>query len=194
MRSADTRDSADTTLGLPVSFALTLRGYDREQVDEYVDQLNAELHLLTADRDAAVTEAELLARHCEQLRTENSVLRARIDALCREPADPTVVGDRVRRMLTLARDEAADIVAAAHRTAATHKAEAHEHATRLIAEATATANHRLAHARHEVDRLGDILQRTAARLRALDDVLERADALLADEAPDAATQMPPIAA
>jgi cell division septum initiation protein DivIVA len=140
------------TLPLPLSFALAVRGYDREQVEEHLAELHEEIRLLTLDRDAAITEAETLLRHLESARTEAADLRARMERLARTPADPGALGERVRLMLELARAEADTIVATAHRRAAAVR-----------------------------DRAAEAERRTAARLRAIDDVLARAEDILADE-------------
>lgn len=140
------------TLPLPTSFALTMRGYDREQVDQHLAELHDEIRLLTLDRDAAVAEAENLAGRLETVRAENAGLRARLDHILRSPADPAVLGERVRKMLELAQTEAAAIVAKARRQAAA-----------ALEQATAAE------------------RRTAARLRAIDDYLARAEHILADE-------------
>jgi DivIVA domain-containing protein len=141
-------------LPLPTSFALAVRGYDREQVDEHLADLHDELRLLTLDRDAAVAEAETLARHLESARAEIGELRARLDRTLRAPADPAVLGERVRRMLELARAEADAVVAAAHRRAGA-----------------------------VLDRAAEAERRTADRLRAIDGVLARAEHVLAGEPP-----------
>lgn len=139
-------------LPLPVSFALAVRGYDRDQVDEHLAELNEEIRLLTLDRDAAIAEAETLLRHLESARSEAADLRARLDRLVRTPADPDALGERVRLMLELARAEADAIVSTARRRAAAVR-----------------------------DRAAEAERRTAARLRAIDDVLARAEDVLAEE-------------
>ncbi|WIV55168.1 hypothetical protein [Amycolatopsis nalaikhensis] len=170
-------------LPLPESFALTFRGYDRTQVDERIDELLAELALLTADRDAAVAEAETLARRLDEARAENAELWARVDRLCRTPADPAAVGDRVRRMLDLAHAEAAGITGTARQRAAAIVREAEETAERREADARAHAAALVDDARQRVERLAEIERRTAARLRAVDAVLADAETLLAAEKP-----------
>jgi DivIVA domain-containing protein len=141
-------------LPLPVSFALAIRGYDREQVDEHLAELHEEIRLLTTDRDAAVAAAENLARRLESTRSEAAHLRARLDRAVTAPADPAVLGDRVRRMLELARTEADAVVSAAQRRAA-----------------------------GMLDQAAEAQRRTAARLRAIDDVLARAEDILAEQPP-----------
>lgn len=170
-------------LPLPESFALTFRGYDREQVDERVDELLAEIRLLTADRDAAVAEAEELARRLEQARAGNAALRARADRLCRAPADPAAVGDRVRHLLELAHAEADEIVGTARERAAAIVREAEETAAQREADARARAYRIVDDARRRADRLTAIERRTAARLREIDAFLADAETLLTAETP-----------
>lgn len=170
-------------LPLPESFALTFRGYDREQVDERIDELLAEIRLLTADRDAAVAEAETLARQLEQARADHAELRARTDRLCRTPADPAAVGDRVRHLLELAHAEAGGIVAAARERAAALVREAEETAGQRTADARAQAYRIVDDARRRADRLADVERRTAERLRRIDAFLADAESVLEEQTP-----------
>lgn len=88
-------------------FDVVWRGYHRRQVKEYID---FELRMLTADRDAALGMVCELAHLLDESRTELSRLRERFDALCRAPLSPHALGDRLRRVVELARAEASDIV------------------------------------------------------------------------------------
>ena len=170
-------------LPLPESFALTWRGYDREQVDERIDELLAEIRLLTADRDAALAEAENLARQLERARSGNDALRSRLDRLCRTPADPAAVSDRIRHLLQLAHAEADGIVATARERAAAIVREAEETADRRAADARAQACRIVDDARRRADRLAEIERRAADRLRRIDDFLADAETLLEAETP-----------
>ena len=170
-------------LPLPESFALTFRGYDREQVDERIDELLAEIRLLTTDRDAAVAEAEQLARQLERARADHAELRARTDRLCRTPADPAAVGDRVRHLLELAHAEAGGIVAAARERAGAIVREAEEAADRRTADARARAHRIVDDARRRAGRLAAIERRTADRLRRIDAVLAEAESVLGEQTP-----------
>ncbi|WP_372664869.1 hypothetical protein [Amycolatopsis kentuckyensis] len=171
------------TLPLPESFALTLRGYDRDQVDERIDELLTEIRLLTADRDAAVAEAETLARRLEQARSDNAALRARADRLCRTPADPAAVGDRVRQLLELAHAEADGVVAAARQRAAAIVREAEETAARKLDDARARAAGEADYARRRAEHLAAVERRTAERLRKIDAFLAEAAELLEEDTP-----------
>ncbi|WP_410586615.1 DivIVA domain-containing protein [Amycolatopsis sp. lyj-23] len=170
-------------LTLPESFALTFRGYDREQVDERLEELVAEIRLLTADRDAAVAEAGHLARQLEQARADHAELTARTDRLCRTPADPAAVGDRVRHLLELAHGEAEEVVAAARDQAAAIVREAEEAARQRTADARAQAYRIVDDARRRADRLAEIGRRTADRLRRIDAFLADAEGVLEEQAP-----------
>jgi cell division septum initiation protein DivIVA len=170
-------------LPLPESFALTLRGYDREQVDERIDELLAEIRLLAADRDAAVAEAENLTRQLEDARSENAALRTRLDRLCRTPADPAAVSDRVRHLLELAHAEADGIVATARDRAAAIVRAAGETAERRDADARARAYRVVDDARRRADRLTALERRTADRLRQIDAFLADAETLLEEGTP-----------
>lgn len=106
MESLDIRDDL---VPLRTDFDVSWRGYDRDQVLRYVHGVEAELRLVTADRDAAAAETESLATQLEASRSEVRELRARLDQVCRTPIDPETVPGRLRRMVELARLEAAEI-------------------------------------------------------------------------------------
>ncbi|MPY77332.1 MAG: cellulose-binding protein [Actinophytocola sp.] len=116
MESLEIRDDL---VPLRTDFDVAWRGYDRDQVRRYVHGVEAELRLAAADRDAAVAEGENLAARLESSRSAVRELRARLDRACRTPIDPDTVPDRLRRMVELAREEAAEITGRAQ-TAAEH--------------------------------------------------------------------------
>lgn len=116
MESLEIRDDL---VPLRTDFDVAWRGYDRDQVRRYVHGVEAELRLAAADRDAAVAEGENLAARLESSRSAVRELRARLDRACRTPTDPDTVPDRLRRMVELAREEAAEITGRAQ-TAAEH--------------------------------------------------------------------------
>src|SRR4029079_7500028 len=87
-------------------FDVTMRGYDKRQVDDYVARAAAQIAELTAARDAALATsadraAQLASReaHIESLRVQA--------AKKTETLDPAAVSDRIRDMLQLATEEAA---------------------------------------------------------------------------------------
>ncbi|MDH3060720.1 hypothetical protein QEN36_15270, partial [Gordonia alkanivorans] len=71
---------SDTLARMPgparqLPFAIVMRGYDREQVADHLQRLDAELRVLAADRDAATANAHELASHLEEARDEIAELR-----------------------------------------------------------------------------------------------------------------------
>ena len=108
------------------AFDVVRRGYDRSQVDEHLERVDADLRILAADRDAAVSRAEELTKQLDNQRAQIGTMQSELD---RSSAPPTTIeglSERLARMLRLAQDEAADIRAQAENetAAAIAKAEA----------------------------------------------------------------------
>lgn len=108
---------AEEIVPLAVDFDVVMRGYDRYQVQRHLHAVDADLRLLTTDRDAAVQRADDLARQVETLRREIAVLKSRLDRVCRTPPSPEELTERLRQMVELARDEAAEITTSARAAA-----------------------------------------------------------------------------
>jgi colicin import membrane protein len=115
-------DSRDESVPPRAVFDLAWRGYDRRQVRQYVHSTETTLRTLVAARDAAVGRAGKLVRQLEDRRSDNSRLRAQLDRVCRSPIETGGLQERLRRMVELAEDEAAQIVARAQATAAESQA------------------------------------------------------------------------
>ena len=165
---------------LRTDFDLVLRGYDREQVRRYVQDMEAEVRLLSVDRDAAVNRADELTRLLEAARSEVTELRRRLDRVCRSPIEPDALTDRLRRMAELAHEEAAEITsraraAAEHQWATAERAAARlrERHERLVAELDArraqmeTEHRELMRAANE--RIAEMTRQAERRRRELDD-------------------------
>lgn len=118
---------------LRTDFDVVLRGYRRGQVRRYVRAVEEELRLLTADRDANAALAESLTAEVEQLRAQNARLARQVDAMSRTPVSPDGIPPRLRRMVELAKEEAAEITARAQAAAEHSWAAAEEAAGRLRA-------------------------------------------------------------
>lgn len=118
---------------LRTDFDVVMRGYRRGQVREYVRAVEDELRLLTADRDANAALAESLTAEVEQLRAQNARLTRQIDVMSRNPVAPDGLPPRLRRMVELAKEEAAEITARAQAAAEHSWAAAEEAAGRLRA-------------------------------------------------------------
>lgn len=118
---------------LHTGFDVVLRGYRRGQVRAYVRAVEEELRLVAADRDANAELAESLTAEIEQLRAQNARLVRQIDEMSRTPVSPDAVPPRLRRMVELAKEEAAEITARAQAAAEHSWATAEEAASRLRA-------------------------------------------------------------
>jgi cell division septum initiation protein DivIVA len=99
--------SIELTPELAPEFAVTVRGYDRAQVDEYIDWLREWLSNATVRMESAEAESGQLR---EQLRR----LQERVDELEVETSDQPprtigALGDRMTRILVLAEEGAATV-------------------------------------------------------------------------------------
>lgn len=154
------------------AFDVVRRGYDRSQVDEHLERVDADLRILAADRDSAVARAAELARQVDNQRLQIQNMQADLDKSTAPPTSVEGLSERLARMLRLAQDEAAEIraMAESETTAAIAKAEAdavalRERYQRLISElderrVQMEAEHQkvMAKANSEADRLvGEIV-------------------------------------
>jgi len=105
-------------LPLGSTFDISRRGYDRGQVDEHLDRLDADLRILAADRDAAVARAAELAKQVENQRMQIVNNDRELARLAAAPTNMEGMSERLQRMLRLAGDEAAEIRARAESDAA----------------------------------------------------------------------------
>src|SRR3954467_5086295 len=160
------------------SFDVVLRGYDRNQVAETIERLEADFRIAIADRDAAVGRSS-------DMSSQLSAMHGEIESLRRKAATaaaPTFenMSERISHMLRLAEEEAADIRAVAERdaqavreqTAAEERAMAERHAAgqaeveRMLAEARQSAEQIASKAQIRADELVQKAQERVARLDA----------------------------
>ena len=143
-------------------FDVTMRGYDKRQVDDYVARAVAQIAELEAARDAALaTSADRAAQLASR---EAQIESLRVQAAKKtETLDPAAVSDRIRDMLQLATEEAAQtrrsaeveaerVLTGARAEAERMRAEAAGEQQRLTANAaqrSAEADQKLAQARTE---------------------------------------------
>src|SRR3954464_3583108 len=93
------------------SFDVVLRGYDRSQVADTIERLEADFRIALADRDAAVARSS-------DMSSQLSALHGAVGALRRKAATGTPptfenISERIQHMLPLAEEEAAEIRRAA---------------------------------------------------------------------------------
>lgn len=104
---------------LKPGFDVVWHGFDRAQVKQYLEDLEDEIKLISADRNAALSQVADLT---EQLRTAHAritELGKQVTELVELPKNPDDLDDRCKRMVQLAHHQAAEITARAQ-AAATH--------------------------------------------------------------------------
>jgi len=160
------------------SFDVVLRGYDRSQVADTIERLEADFRIALADRDAAAARTTDLA-------AQLSAMHGEIESLRRKAATATAptfenISERIQHMLRLAEEEAEEIRRAAEidamavreQTAAEERALLERHAAgqaeveRMLAEARQSAEQIAAKAQIRADELVGKAQERVARLDA----------------------------
>lgn len=105
---------------LQADFDTVFYGFRRSQVKFYMQQTENEMRMLTEDRDSALGQVADLSTQLEQARAEIESMQRQLDEQARNPIDESALSDRLRRMVRLAHDEAAEVVSSA-RAAAEHE-------------------------------------------------------------------------
>jgi cell division septum initiation protein DivIVA len=160
------------------SFDVVLRGYDRNQVAETIDRLEADFRIALAERDTAQGRAGDLASQLQAMQAEMENLRRKAATA----AAPTFenMSERISHMLRLAEEEAAEIRKAAEQdaqavreqSAAEERAMHERHAAgqaeveRMLAEARQNADQIASKAQIRADELVQKAQERVARLDA----------------------------
>jgi cell division septum initiation protein DivIVA len=150
------------------AFAVSRRGYDPVQVDDYLRHLDAQLRMLAADRDAAVEQNGQLTRQVNVAWAETDRLKGQLRRLSAPPESVEGMSERLQSMLRLAQDEVAE-----------RRRRADAEATEIIARAEAEAG--------ELPRQNEAIRRqleherkqlTFERNKILSDAREEADLIL----------------
>ncbi|NUT35341.1 MAG: hypothetical protein HOV79_19990, partial [Hamadaea sp.] len=104
------------------SFDDALRGYKKNQVNDYVAQAEAEIATLAAEREQAYQQVQALAGQVQLLQDDLAETRRRSQL----PAKTSFkhLGPRVEQILALAEEQAEAIIHDAHRQAADDRREA----------------------------------------------------------------------
>jgi cell division septum initiation protein DivIVA len=115
---------------LGAGFDITKRGYSRMQVEEHLEQLDSQLKILAADRNAAAAQAAELTAQLEVARTTIDDLNKQVERLAQPPTTLEGLSERLQRMLRLTQEECEEIrakaTAEADHTRAKAQAEADE--------------------------------------------------------------------
>lgn len=92
-------------------------GFDRTQVREYLDELQADVQRLLAERDGALKQAAAVSQQLEAARAENGKLAERVEELQQPPKDLDDLDERMQRVGHLAYLKADEITARAQTAA-----------------------------------------------------------------------------
>lgn len=136
-------------------FAIAFRGYDRQQVDERMEDLKGRVGRLRIRAEAAEAELKVALSRLKDVDTG-------------PPAGAeSGFGVRVEKVLRLAEDEADAIRREAEREAAAELTRAGERAKRLVADAEKAAQQQRDAADREVERLAGIRDEVRAQMATL---------------------------
>jgi cell division septum initiation protein DivIVA len=116
---------------LGAGFDITKRGYSRMQVEEHLEQLDGQLKILAADRNAAAAQAAELTSQLESARTTVDDLHKQVERLAQPPTTLEGLSERLQRMLRLTQDECEEIRAKASAEADHTRAKANAEAEDL---------------------------------------------------------------
>lgn len=110
-------------LPLRRDFGQAWHGFDRTQVAQYLDHLEAQVHQIMAERDSAEARATESARELDSVRQEVESLRARVEELKKPPERIEDLDERMQRTVELAQNRAAEILEGAETAAEKNWAE-----------------------------------------------------------------------
>lgn len=120
-------------------FDVGIRGYDKRQVDSYVSQAETQIAELKAARDTALATSADRAAQLASREAHIESLKQQAAKAAEAPSPVVHVSDRIRDMLQLATDEAAQTQRAAEEEAAGIRRAAEQEADRVLSAARADA-------------------------------------------------------
>src|SRR5436309_10132027 len=95
------RDSNDL-IPLHEPFDIARRGFNRRQVQDYLESLDGRIAIIAADRDAALAQVAELSRVLDHLRREADEATAQVQRILQQPM--AEAGARIQRILQLVAD------------------------------------------------------------------------------------------
>lgn len=104
---------------LKPGFDVVWHGFDRAQVKQYLEDLEDEIKLISADRNAALSQVADLTEQIGSAHSRITDLGKQVTELVELPKNPDDLDERCKRMVQLAHHQAAEITARAQ-AAATH--------------------------------------------------------------------------
>src|ERR1700742_1392186 len=98
---------------LKPGFDVVWHGFDRAQVKQYLEDLEDEIKLISADRNAALSQVADLTEQLRAAHGRITELGKQVTELVELPKNPDDLDDRCKRMVQLAHHQAAEITARA---------------------------------------------------------------------------------
>ena len=144
------------------AFEVVRKGYDQAQVEAHLRRLDADVRILTTDRDAALDQAAQLNRELDDSRARADRLRAQVRTLVSPQQSVQGMSERMRSMLRLAEDEVAEMLARAETEVNRRVREAEQKAEQIVAD----AQNEVATVRLAVRADAETAERQRAELRA----------------------------
>ena len=131
----------DPAAPLPnTGFEVVRKGYDQAQVEAHLRRLDAEMRILSTDRDAAVDQSSQLSRELDDSRARAERLRAQVRTLVSPQQSVQGMSERMRSMLRMAEDEVAEMVARADTEVTKRIHDAEQQAATIVEKARAEAD------------------------------------------------------
>ncbi len=177
---------------LKPGFDVVWHGFDRAQVKQYLEDLEDEIKLISADRNAALSQVADLTEQLRSAHSRITELNKQVAELVELPKNPDDLDDRCKRMVQLAHHQAAEITARAQ-AAATHSWSGAEEAAaklrtgyeKLLTELDKQRQEGRAHHSKVVDQartqVAEMTTASANRQRELDAAAEQSRRQLEDE-------------
>jgi cell division septum initiation protein DivIVA len=106
-------------------------GFDRNEVRQYLDHVEAQLRRVVSDRDSAMAQTAAVNRELETVRQQIAQLESRIEELKKPPERLEDLDERMQRTVTLAQARADEIVKRAEVAAEKTWASSTEASTKL---------------------------------------------------------------
>lgn len=116
---------------LGAGFSVVRKGYSVVEVNEHLERLDADLKMLTQDRDAAISQAGDLARQLEMARNEIDDLRGKVERLSLPPTSIEGLSEQLQKYVRMAQEEADETRARAEAEAAHIRAKAEADSTAM---------------------------------------------------------------
>ncbi|HEY9391229.1 MAG TPA: hypothetical protein VIR27_15865 [Mycobacteriales bacterium] len=144
-----------------VDFDVTMRGYDREQVEAHIARLDAELAASWQEREKMAQRIKALERRLEELHLESQAMQQSVE----EPPTLAGLGARMEKILRLAEEEANSHREEARAEAQQHRAGVEQESAKLRESAEKFAKETRASAEAEAKKIVDQARSQAEQAR-----------------------------